>query len=228
MKDALKHTTNMLRELSGGELYPKNYSQLYMEVFNKLNYLEARLRPSLRCRGASCSHGGASELRGAAARGAALRRGACAQMFLAEHVESGATTYDGLYETVQHAGHVLPRLYLMCITAGSGMKHRPELVPRFLTDLVEMCKGVQHPVRGLFLRSYLCSVAKQYLPDSAGAKGERVGARVEGWGVWKVRKHAAAQRLARHLAPSTQRPSSCRRGERRGGRGAVVTYSRRW
>ncbi len=25
-----------------------------------------------------------------------------------------------------------------------------------LRDLVEMCKGVQHPTRGLFLRSYLC------------------------------------------------------------------------
>lgn len=27
-----------------------------------------------------------------------------------------------------------------------------------LKDLVEMCKGVQHPTRGLFLRSYLCQV----------------------------------------------------------------------
>ena len=29
-----------------------------------------------------------------------------------------------------------------------------------LKDLVEMCKGVQHPTRGLFLRSYLCQVRK--------------------------------------------------------------------
>lgn len=27
-----------------------------------------------------------------------------------------------------------------------------------LKDLVELCKGVQHPTRGLFLRSYLCQV----------------------------------------------------------------------
>ena len=27
-----------------------------------------------------------------------------------------------------------------------------------LKDLVEMCKGVQHPTRGLFLRFYLCQV----------------------------------------------------------------------
>lgn len=28
-----------------------------------------------------------------------------------------------------------------------------------LTDLVEMCRGVQHPMRGLFLRNYLAQVA---------------------------------------------------------------------
>ena len=99
-------------------------------------------------------------------------------MFLAEHVESGVTTYAALYETVQHAGHVLPRLYLMCVTAGSGMKTNPDMVPHFLTDLVEMCKGVQHPIRGLFLRSYLCSVAKQYLPDSRGTYFQRFN---KGW-----------------------------------------------
>ena len=35
-----------------------------------------------------------------------------------------------------------------------------------LRDLVEMCKGVQHPTRGLFLRNYLSEVTKDKLPDS--------------------------------------------------------------
>ena len=35
-----------------------------------------------------------------------------------------------------------------------------------LVDLVEMCRGVQHPLRGLFLRSYLAQVTKNCLPDS--------------------------------------------------------------
>jgi len=30
---------------------------------------------------------------------------------------------------------------------------------------VEMCRGVQHPIRGLFLRSYLSQVSKDKLPD---------------------------------------------------------------
>lgn len=34
-----------------------------------------------------------------------------------------------------------------------------------LKDLVEMCRGVQHPLRGLFLRSYLSQISRDKLPD---------------------------------------------------------------
>jgi vacuolar protein sorting-associated protein 35 len=34
-----------------------------------------------------------------------------------------------------------------------------------LKDLVEMCRGVQHPLRGLFLRNYLLQETKHVLPD---------------------------------------------------------------
>jgi len=34
-----------------------------------------------------------------------------------------------------------------------------------LRDLVEMCRGVQHPTRGLFLRNYLSEMTKDKLPD---------------------------------------------------------------
>lgn len=34
-----------------------------------------------------------------------------------------------------------------------------------LKDLVEMCRGVQHPLRGLFLRYYLLTSTKEMLPD---------------------------------------------------------------
>lgn len=36
-----------------------------------------------------------------------------------------------------------------------------------LRDLVEMCRGVQHPLRGLFLRNYLLQCTRNQLPDSA-------------------------------------------------------------
>ena len=35
-----------------------------------------------------------------------------------------------------------------------------------LKDMVEMCRGVQHPLRGLFLRNYLLQCTRNYLPDS--------------------------------------------------------------
>jgi vacuolar protein sorting-associated protein 35 len=38
-----------------------------------------------------------------------------------------------------------------------------------LRDLVEMTKGVQHPTRGLFLRSYLCQRSRGLLPDTGSA-----------------------------------------------------------
>jgi len=31
--------------------------------------------------------------------------------------------------------------------------------------MVEMCRGVQHPTRGLFLRNYLSQMTKNKLPD---------------------------------------------------------------
>lgn len=44
-----------------------------------------------------------------------------------------------------------------------------------LKDLVEMCRGIQHPVRGLFLRSYLSQVSRDKLPD--------IGSDYEGLGI---------------------------------------------
>ena len=35
-----------------------------------------------------------------------------------------------------------------------------------LKDLVEMCRGVQHPIRGLFLRNFLITMTKELLPDT--------------------------------------------------------------
>lgn len=70
-----------------------------------------------------------------------------------------------LYELVQYAGNVVPRLYLM-ITVGTSYLKCPDS-PReeILKDMIEMCRGVQNPVRGLFLRYYLSQRTKQLLPQ---------------------------------------------------------------
>ena len=69
-----------------------------------------------------------------------------------------------LYELVQYAGNIIPRLYLM-ITVGTvymGVEDAP--VREIMKDMMEMSRGVQHPIRGLFLRYYLMGQARDYLP----------------------------------------------------------------
>eukprot|EP01132_Coremiostelium_polycephalum_P005687 gene5687-7077_t len=70
-----------------------------------------------------------------------------------------------LYEVVQHAGNVLPRLYLLITVGSVYIKTKQAPARDVLKDLIEMCRGVQHPTRGLFLRHYLSEVTKDKLPD---------------------------------------------------------------
>lgn len=73
-----------------------------------------------------------------------------------------------LYELVQYAGNIVPRLYLM-ITVGTvymGIEDAP--VKEIMKDMMEMSRGVQHPIRGLFLRYYLTGQARDSLPSGHG------------------------------------------------------------
>lgn len=52
-----------------------------------------------------------------------------------------------LYEHVQYAGTIIPRLYLMITVGVVYMKLMPKMRAELLNDLVEMTRGVQHPLR---------------------------------------------------------------------------------
>lgn len=70
-----------------------------------------------------------------------------------------------LYELVQYAGNIIPRLYLM-ITVGTVYMAVPDApVKEIMKDMMEMSRGVQHPIRGLFIRYYLSGQARDYLPS---------------------------------------------------------------
>ncbi|KAL8524147.1 hypothetical protein ACS0TY_013928 [Phlomoides rotata] len=86
------------------------------------------------------------------------------EMFFKEEDRHGCPVVD-LYELVQHAGNVLPRLYLLCTVGSVYIKSKEAPAKDVLKDLVEMCRAVQHPIRGLFLRSYLAQVSRDKLPD---------------------------------------------------------------
>jgi vacuolar protein sorting-associated protein 35 len=71
-----------------------------------------------------------------------------------------------LYESVQHAGNIIPRLYLLITVGSAYIKTKEAPVKFILHDLFDMVKGVQQPIRGLFLRYYLLKMMKDKLPDS--------------------------------------------------------------
>jgi vacuolar protein sorting-associated protein 35 len=78
-----------------------------------------------------------------------------------------------LYELVQYAGNIIPRLYLMITVGTAYMSIEGAPVKELMKDMMDMSRGVQHPIRGLFLRYYLSGQARDYLPagDSDGPEG---------------------------------------------------------
>ncbi|KAH9297731.1 hypothetical protein KI387_029413, partial [Taxus chinensis] len=86
------------------------------------------------------------------------------EIFFVEETRRGCTIID-LYELVQHSGNILPRLYLLCTVGSVYIKSKEAPAKDVLKDLVEMSRGIQHPIRGLFLRSYLSQVSRDKLPD---------------------------------------------------------------
>jgi vacuolar protein sorting-associated protein 35 len=149
LTDALRHASTLLGELRTSSLTPRHYYQLYMAAFDELQLLAG-----------------------------ALHEG---------HV-AGRHVLSELYELVQYAGNLVPRLYLM-ITVGSAWLRvlRDGAGPGsptaaaatspaaaataagdLMNDMLEMSRGVQHATRGLFLRYYLSTMCREYLPDAAG------------------------------------------------------------
>ncbi|KAH9541149.1 hypothetical protein CY35_14G045900 [Sphagnum magellanicum] len=86
------------------------------------------------------------------------------EVFFGEEGKRGRLNAD-IYELVQHAGNILPRLYLLCTVGSVYIKSKEAPAKDVLKDLVEMSRGVQHPIRGLFLRSYLSQISRDKLPD---------------------------------------------------------------
>lgn len=73
-----------------------------------------------------------------------------------------------LYESVQHAGNILPRLYLVVTVGVAYIQSGEAPGAEILRDMAELCKGVQHPIRGLFLRYYVLQMTKDKLQLVSG------------------------------------------------------------
>lgn len=138
---ALKHCSNFLNELRTNKLSPKQYYELYILVFDSLEYLSAQIL---------VSHKSKQKKRSANNNGANNTT-----PFLAD-----------LYELVQYSGNIIPRLYMMIVIGTTYMSTNDAPTKEIMKDMIEMCRGVQHPIRGLFLRYYLSQRIKDLLPLS--------------------------------------------------------------
>lgn len=94
------------------------------------------------------------------------------ELYLVDEFQRGRKVPD-LYELVQYAGNIVPRLYLLITVALVYIKTNSSLKRDLLKDLVEMCRGVQHPLRGLFLRNYLLQCTRNVLPDTPEEEGDQ-------------------------------------------------------
>lgn len=71
---------------------------------------------------------------------------------------------DELYEEVQYTSFYIPRLYLMIMVASCCIRMKKTPAKKLIYDTLEMCKGIQHPLRGLFLRNFFIRELKDKFP----------------------------------------------------------------
>ncbi|CAG8519978.1 20611_t:CDS:10 [Rhizophagus irregularis] len=68
--------------------------------------------------------------------------------YLNDAHNSGKHHLADLYELVQYAGNIIPRLYLMITVGSVYMSQKDAPVKEIMKDMMEMSRGVQHPTRG--------------------------------------------------------------------------------
>lgn len=133
---ALKHCSNFLNELRTNQLSPKQYYEMYVAIFDSLETLSGHLLASHKSKQRKRASGDVTP-------------------FLAD-----------LYELVQYSGNIVPRLYMMIVVGTTYMSTDESPKKELMNEMIEMCRGVQHPIRGLFLRYYLSQKIKDLLPLS--------------------------------------------------------------
>lgn len=162
--DTLRHAAVMLGELRT-ELLPSAYFSLWTQACGQLAALGAFFE--------ACDDYHYDHL--SLVRFCDMDVGGCRSGWMHARSLWALTWYFVQYNRVQSAGNVIPRLYLVLTVGSATLKHLvanrddasmealPISVPELLVDMEAMCKGVQHPVRGLFLRAYLLQSVKMAL-----------------------------------------------------------------
>ena len=141
LMDGLKSASAMLGELRTSSLSPKQYYELCTLLLKALDFWSNKL-PDM-------------------AVFDALRH---LSNYLYDAHTQGKHHLADLYELVQYAGNIVPRLYLMITVGSVYMSISDAPVKEVMKDMMEMSRGVLHPIRGLFLRHYLSGQTRDHLP----------------------------------------------------------------
>jgi vacuolar protein sorting-associated protein 35 len=84
--------------------------------------------------------------------------------YIVEEQKQGRSMRE-LYELVQYAGNIIPRIYMM-ITIGTAFVRNDFMsMEDMLLDLLDMICGIQNPLRGLFARYYLLHVTHNLISE---------------------------------------------------------------
>lgn len=127
LKECLKNTNQMLIELKGETLTPREYNMIYIEIFDVLQLFQQSI----------CDE----ELR--------------KKKKLAE-----------LYDIVQHAKEIIPRIYLLICIGCNLIDSKEKPIMEVIKDIFNMIKGIQHPIKGLFVRYYLLKNLKDKIENN--------------------------------------------------------------
>ena len=84
--------------------------------------------------------------------------------YFKDEIRRGRKIKD-LYDSVQQAQTLLPRIYLLITVGSIYMENNKNSCRKIIFDLLSLVKGIQDPIRGLFTRYYLLKMIKEKLPD---------------------------------------------------------------
>ena len=85
------------------------------------------------------------------------------QNYFKEEIKKGRRLKE-LYEAVQQSISIIPRIYLLIIVGTIFIESdQCEEKEDLIYDMIQMTKGIQNPIRGLFTRYFLLKMLKDYL-----------------------------------------------------------------
>ena len=133
--------------------------------------------------------------------------------YMIEEINRGRRLID-LYDDVQQAQNVIPRLYLMITVGSIYIEKVPRSTRIIIYDMLGLVKAVQNPIKGLFLRNYLLKMIKDKLPDKDNIY-LREGANFEDSIKFIVENMEEMNRLWIRLSGGVQGPEKAKREKER-------------